>query len=259
MHILDTILANTREVVGSRKAKLGLVELRAAAERSDRAPRSLKAALDREGPLVIAEFKRKSPSRPAINLAAEPGAMARSFQSGGAAAISVLTEPVFFSGSLQDLITVRARVDLPLLRKDFIIDEYQLFEARHAGADIVLLIARILERERLRSFCRLAHELGMEVLCEIHHPDELAIVADAPIDFLGLNCRDLNRFTTRIDHLIDLADDLPPGVPRVAESGIHSRHDLWRLYRAGYQYFLIGEYLMTGAHPDQRLRELIAP
>ncbi len=258
MHILDSIVAKTREVVRGRKSEMSLIEMRAAADQAIHTPRSLTAKLALGKPLVIAEFKRKSPSKPHINPLADPAAMAGAYQAGGAAAMSVLTEPHYFAGSMGDLAAVRQRVDLPLLRKDFMIDEYQFYEARQAGADVVLLIARILDRERLHSFCLLAQELGMEVLCEIHHPEELTTVADAPIDFLGLNCRDLTRFTTRIDRLIDLVGDLPEHVPKVAESGIHSREDLWRLYRAGYAYFLIGEYLMTGGEPERRLRGLVA-
>ena len=253
MDILETIVDRTRELVAQRSRLVDTAELR---QRKAPAVRSLKARLPGDGPQVIAEFKRKSPSRPALNLAADPVRIAAAYETGGAAAMSVLTEPFFFGGQPEDLIRIRAKTEMPLLRKDFVIDAYQLYEARAMGADIVLLIARILTAEQLSQFGHLAHELGMEVLCEIHHPDELVKVESAAVDFVGVNCRDLARFTTDLDHLVAVARDLPSGVPLVAESGISSPADVRRLYDAGYALFLVGEYLMKREDPALALRDL---
>ena len=260
MDILDKIVAYTKALVEERRAELPLGELKAkSAAKAPRKTISLAAKLTQARPHIIAEFKRKSPSRPNISLNADPVEIARLYQNGGASAMSVLTEPGFFAGTPADLRAIRPEVGLPLLRKDFIISPYQIYEAREMGADLILLIARIIEKEQLNQWCGLAHELGMEVLCEIHHPEELAKIGDTPIDFLGVNCRDLTRFQTNIDHLIDLAAVLPAHIPWVAESGIHGRDALQRLYAVGYRLFLIGEYLMKEGHTVERLQELARP
>ena len=253
MDILDTIVDKTRALVAQRSRLVSLEELR---DRPASPTRSLKARLPESGPRVIAEFKRKSPSRPNINLDADPVAVAQAYEAGGAVAMSVLTEPHFFAGSRADLSRIRAVTEMPLLRKDFVIDAYQIHEARALGADLVLLIARILTSDQLAAFCELSHRLGMEVLCEIHHPDELAQVGPTPVDFLGVNCRDLTRFTTDLDHLVALAKELPAGIPLVAESGIAGPEDVRRLYASGYALFLVGEYLMKRDDPAAALREL---
>jgi len=253
MDILDTIVERTRELVAERRASASLEELR---ERNRPATRSLKARLPSAGPLIIAEFKRMSPSRPAINLEADPLVVAAAYETGGAAAMSVLTEPSFFGGQPEDLSGIRSAIGLPLLRKDFMIDPYQFHEARAMGADLVLLIARILTADQLAAFSSLAHELGMEVLCEIHHTGELQKLEGAEVDFLGVNCRDLTRFSTDLDHLVAVAKDLPQDLPLVAESGIAGPEDVRRLQRAGYRLFLVGEYLMKSGDPAQTLREL---
>ena len=259
MDILTEIVDHTRCVVAERVARTPLPVLEKHIAAQTFSGSGLVARLSEHRPHIIAEFKRKSPSKPAINLDADPVTVARAYARGGASAMSILTEPDYFAGSPDDLRAVRPVVDLPLLRKDFMIDPYQFFEARAMGANLVLLIARILDRRQLAVFTELAHELGLEVLVEIHHPDELAIVGDAPIDLLGVNCRDLKHFSTDIEVLIRCAPSLPAHIPWVAESGIHSPADLKRLYQAGYRLFLIGEYLMKSPDPAQRLRELIDP
>ena len=258
MDILSKIVAHTETLIASRKQDLPLAEIVKRAEGTSRQTHSLTAALSAERPHVIAEFKRRSPSRPSINPDARPGDVALAYETGGASAMSILTEPEFFGGAPADLEAARDVVSLPLLRKDFMIDPYQFYEARCMGADLVLLIARILDRQQLADYCLLAHELGMEVLCEIHDLNEMEKVADAPVDFLGVNCRDLKKFETNLDHLVDMADHLPDNIPLVAESGIHGRDDLQRLYRSGYRLFLIGEYLMKRNDPAATLRELTA-
>ena len=258
MDILTEIVETTRAILDDRRRETPMEVLRDQVFRQNRAAFSLRERCERERskPQIIAEFKRKSPSRPDIALDADPVKVAEQYALGGAAAMSVLTEPAFFAGSPDDLRAVRARIDLPVLRKDFMIDRYQFYEAKAMGADLVLLIARILAPGEIVDFCHLAHELGMEVLCEIHNLEELERIGSAPIDFLGVNCRDLERFQTNLDSLIAVVPDLPRHIPLVAESGIHSPEDLQRLWSAGYRLFLIGEYLMKHGHPENALREL---
>lgn len=259
MDILTRIVKRTHEIVAERAQQISVADLKARIADMDHKPISLNARLEEKRPHVISEFKRRSPSKPSINPDANPVEVAKAYEAGGASAMSVLTEPDFFSGSPDDLHAVRAAVSMPLLRKDFLVDPYQFYEARAMGADLVLLIARCLERNQLAEYTLLAQELGLEVLCEIHGLDELEIVGDAPVDFLGVNCRDLKKFDTNIERLIDVAAQLPQDTPLVAESGIHSREDLWRLYEHGYSLFLIGEYLMRSDRPDATLQELLKP
>lgn len=257
MDILTKIVTHTRQLVEERRASLPLDQLKQRLPLPRTALPSLLAKLVEDRPHIIAEFKRKSPSKPTINLKADPCDIARQYTAGGASALSVLTEPTFFAGSLDDLAAIRPTTDLPLLRKDFIIDPYQIYEARAHGANLVLLIARILQPAEVAEFTNLAHSLGMEVLFEIHHPDELVNLGDAAVDFLGVNCRDLKKFATNLDHLIAMTADLPPNIPWVAESGITGPQDVRRLADAGYQAFLVGEHLMRSEDPATRLRELV--
>lgn len=257
MDILSEIVTHTRVLIEQRKKTVPQAALEQMIAAGTHQPLSLLAALTEERPHIIAEFKRKSPSRPNINLEADPISTAQAYEQGGASAISVLTEPDFFGGSPDDLKRIRTAVSLPLLRKDFIIDPYQVYEARAWGADLILLIARILDTETLSRLTLLAHELGMEVLCEIHHLEEYAPVGDAPIDFLGVNCRDLKRFDTNIERLKAITAQLPEHTPWVAESGIHGQADLRDLFDNGYACFLIGEFLMRGNTPRDRLEELL--
>lgn len=258
MDILSQIVEKTETLISERKAETSLVDLKSQIADQGRSTISLTAKLANEQPHIIAEFKRKSPSKPNINLNADPVAIAQAYEAGGASAMSVLTEPFFFGGSPDDLRAIRKAVGLPLLRKDFMVDPYQFYEARAMGADLVLLIARILSSEQLAEFTQLAHELDLEVLCEVHNLEELELVGDAPVDMIGVNCRDLKQFTTNLDHLVDMAQHLPEETPWVAESGIHSVTDLKRLYQNGYPLFLIGEYLMKDGDPQSKLKELIS-
>ena len=223
--------------------------------------RPFREALVRPGPAgvnVIAEFKRASPSRGEIHPGADPAAVAAGYASAGAAALSVLTDRHFFQGAAEDLRLARASVPLPVLRKDFIVSEYQLVEARATGADAVLLIARILSRIQLREFLARAAELGLDTLVEVHDEAELALAAEADATLVGINSRDLDTFRTDLAVAERLAPRMPPGMTAVAESGIRSAADLVRLRAAGIHNFLIGETLMAAPDPGEALGRLLA-
>lgn len=256
MDILDRIVTYTRGSVDERKRHVPLETLQLRMQ--DMAYHTVSLAKKTGGPHIIAEFKRKSPSRPNIDLNADPVKVATAYESGGASAISVLTEPGFFGGSPEDLRTVRRTANLPILRKDFIIDPYQIYEARLWGADLILLIARILCAEQVAEFTAIAHELGMEVLFEIHNTDELEQLGETPVDLLGVNCRDLQNFSTSLERMENIVSHLPDRMPWVAESGIGSGADVERLMKAGYRYFLVGEHLMKSADSAQALKALKA-
>ena len=196
---------------------------------------------------VIAECKRRSPSRGVLRADYDPGAIARGYAEAGAAAISVLTEPTFFDGSLDHLAAVRAAVTIPVLRKDFIVSEYQLLEARAAGADAVLLIVAALEPRELRSLAECAAGLGLDVLVEVHDADELAMAIDAGARVVGVNNRNLRTLEVDVKASETLIGLMPKGVVAVSESGLKTSEDLARLRQQGYQAFLIGERLMTRA------------
>lgn len=256
MHILDQIVTYTKDVIAQRKNGITEAELKTAIAENAFPKLSLKARLSDPKPHIIAEFKRKSPSKPDINIQANPVEVALHYARGGASAMSILTEPGYFSGSLEDLRAIRSQVDLPLLRKDFIIDPYQVYEAKAAGANLILLIGRILSKQQIADLCGLAHELDMEVLFEIHQLDEWQPAETSGVDFLGVNCRDLSRFQTNLNLLVDMAKALPSGIPWVAESGISNPEDVRNLWQAGYQLFLIGEYLMRDTDPAKQLEML---
>jgi indole-3-glycerol phosphate synthase len=206
---------------------------------------------------VIAECKRRSPSRGVLAPSYDPVAIATQYAKGGAAAISVLTEPTFFDGSLEHLAAVRQAVDSPLLRKDFIVDDYQLFEARANGADAILLIVAGLEQARMVRLQHRAWELGLAALVEVHDEPELARAIDAGARLIGVNNRNLRTLTVDTDASYRLAAQMPKGVVAVSESGLQSRADLEQLSAAGYRAFLIGERFMTDRDPAGALRALL--
>ena len=260
MDFLTEIMALKRaRLEGARKLRT-LDELRAQAEevRRDAQPHALRQALKQKRLNVIAEFKRASPSKGEICADAEPARIARSYEAGGAAAISVLTEEDRFQGSLEDLRAVRGAVKIPVLRKDFIFDDYQLYESAAAGADALLLIVAALDDETLARLRRIAEDdLGMDALVEVHTEEELGRAEAARATLVGVNNRDLRSFKVSLEISIELAHAAPPGVMLVAESGLRSGDDLRRLRALGYQGFLIGETLMRSAQPDAALREMI--
>ena len=257
---LDHILSATRRQVEERRHSIPrlTLERNAAAHRPRRFAEALrsKAAC---GAAVMAELKKASPSKGLIRQNFRVTELARALEQGGAAALSVLTEESFFQGSLANLAEASAAVAIPCLRKDFIVDEWQLVEARAYSADAVLLIAAVLSDAELKALARSAHSLDLDVLCEVHTAHELdrVIGLDLGCEALGVNNRDLSSFATHMETSIELAQKLPANVVRVAESGIHSAEDIQRLRAAGYDAFLIGESLMRQPEPGRALEELI--
>jgi len=256
--LLGTIIAGTRRITEVRRERepLAVLERRAAcaAPRGDRFAAELSTAGRAN---VIAECKRRSPSKGVLCEQYDPVAIARQYEAGGAAAISVLTEPTFFDGALEHLTAVGAAVSLPILRKDFIVDDYQLFEARAAGADAILLIVAGLAQETLIALQTRAHELGLAALVEVHDEDELTRAVDAGALIIGVNNRNLRTLVVDVDASYRLVSRMPAGVVGVSESGLQSRQDLERLSAAGYSAFLIGERFMTDPSPAAAIQQLI--
>jgi indole-3-glycerol phosphate synthase len=255
--ILERIVAKKRERLDAARAARPLAEVRAAAR--DAAPaRDFAGALARPGVRVIAEIKRRSPSRGLIRADFDPVAIARAYAAGGADACSILTEEDFFDGRLSYLADVRAAVPFPLLRKDFLFDPYQVYEARAAGADAVLLIAASLAPVQLADLAALAAEIGLAALVEVHDESEVASAVACPAAVIGINNRDLRTFVVSLDTAARLARLVPAGRAIVAESGIHGPADVARLGAAGIHAFLVGEHLMQAADPAAALRALKA-
>lgn len=252
--ILDKIFAAKREEVAAVRARVPLETVRAAAERVS-APRDFVAALRAKHPAIIAEIKRASPSKGDISPDLDPAAVAREYAAGGAACLSVLTD-VHFKGSILDLRAARTAVDLPILRKDFIFDPYQVYEARAAGADCILLIAAMLSEPELRELHALAASLGLAALVEVHDAREMDAAARIGAGLVGINNRDLHSFVTDIAVTERLLADYHGAALIVSESGIDSPADIRRLDAAGAHAFLIGENLLRGDTPRSRLSAL---
>ena len=255
--VLDRIVAATRARVAESRRGADLRDLERRAEAH--VPRGFRRALAvrNDGIAVIAELKKASPSKGLIRASFDPEELARELESAGAAALSVLTDEEFFQGSLENLRKASATVAIPCLRKDFIVDEFQLVEARANSADAVLLILAALTQVELETLARGARANGLDVLCEVHDGDELQRALDAGCDLVGVNTRDLRTFHVDLQTALDLAPRFPAGVVRVAESGIHSVEDIQRLRGAGYHAFLVGESLMRAERPGAALRDLI--
>lgn len=218
--------------------------------------RDFRKALLKKQPAIISEIKKASPSRGLLSADFNPGEQAKQYFDGGAAALSVLTDRQFFQGSLSDLKTARATVFLPVLRKDFTIDEIDILEAAAAGADAILLIAAILTRDQLTALRELATRFEMASLVEVHDEEELDKALESGADILGVNNRDLRNFEVKLETSERLAARMPAGLLKVAESGIHSRADVERLTAAGFQAFLVGEHLMKSGDPAAALKAL---
>jgi indole-3-glycerol phosphate synthase len=256
---LERILEKTRATVAERRQKTRVSELERQA--AEHAPRGFARALREAavaGPAVLAELKKASPSKGLIRPDFDPAALARSLEAGGAAALSVLTDEPFFQGSMRNLEIASEATSLPCLRKDFIVDEYQILEARAHCADAILLIVAALADHELRSFTEIAHGHGLDVLCEVHTAEELSRVMDLGCDAYGVNNRDLKTFDVRLETSLALVDRLPANAVKIAESGIHTPEHLATLRSAGFEAFLIGESLMRHADPGTALRNLLA-
>ena len=256
--LLGTIVAGTRRIIEVRQERepLAALEKRAMAGTSDGA--TFERGLGVVGRVnVIAECKRRSPSKGVLAIQYDPAAVARQYEQGGAAAISVLTEPTFFDGALDHLHAVRRAVGVPILRKDFTVDEYQLFEARAAGADAILLIVAALEQADLVRLQAKAFQLGLAALVEVHDESEMTRAIDSGARLIGVNNRNLRTLQVDVEASYRLAARIPKEVIGVSESGLRSREDLARLTAAGYRAFLVGERFMTDPDPARALQELM--
>jgi indole-3-glycerol phosphate synthase len=256
MNVLERIVAGTREDVRRRREKIPLADLESAlAGRGDDRPFS--EALTLPGVSVIAEHKRRSPSAGEIRAGATVADVVLAYERGGAAAISILTEGKHFGGSLDDLREARATSALPILRKDFIVDAYQLYESAAAGADAILLIVAALDSRTLAELHREARTLDLDVLVEVHDEDELQCALEVlDADVIGINNRDLGDFSVDVERTFELLSDIPAGKTVVSESGFHAREQLDALERVGVDAVLIGESLMRAADPEAALRAL---
>jgi indole-3-glycerol phosphate synthase len=257
--MLERIIRSVRRRVEESKSAADLHELERRAE--EHVPRGFRRALrdkSKDGIAVIAELKKASPSKGLIRAEFDPAALAHELESAGATALSVLTDAEFFQGSLENLRLASATVKLPCLRKDFIVDEFQILEARANCGDAVLLIVASLKQAELMAFSRCARERGLDVLCEVHDEEELLRALDAGCDLVGVNSRDLRTFQVDLHTALRLAEKFPPNVVRVAESGIRTADDVTRLREASYNAFLIGESLMRAERPGDALRDLVA-
>lgn len=254
---LPDILA---QIVEQKKLGLAVREpgVEQRAEKSISGRRDFMAALTLRTPAVIAEIKKASPSKGLLAVDFDPASIARLYEEGGAAALSVLTDEKHFLGSLSDLESARAAVRLPVLRKDFTIDAYHVQQAAAHGADAILLIAAILNERQMRDFRELAERYRMTALVEVHDEEELKPTVASGARLIGVNNRNLHTFDVSLDTALRLADKIPAGVVRVAESGIHSSADVARLRAAGYEVFLVGEHLMKSGDPAGALRALLS-
>ena len=257
MGALDDIIAGVREDLALRQEQVPLHRLKERVQHID-------AALDPmpvfrgPGVAVIAEVKRSSPSKGALAEIGDPAWLAGEYQAGGAAAISVLTESRRFSGSLDDLVRVRLAVDVPVLRKDFIVTAYQLFEARAAGADLVLLIVAALTDDELVCLVERAQSIGLTPLVEVHDPEEVSRAVDAGARVIGVNARNLQTLEVDPTTFARTAPKIPDGIIRIAESGVRGPRDVIELARAGADVVLVGEALVTGRDPRNGVADLVA-
>jgi indole-3-glycerol phosphate synthase len=257
VNVLEEIIEGVRADLAARQAVTSLDDLKARARTQPSAKDGVRA-LRGEGVAVIAEVKRSSPSKGALAAITDPAGLAADYELGGASVISVLTEQRRFGGSLQDLKDVRARVDIPVLRKDFIVSSYQLWEARAYGADLALLIVAALEQDALVSLIERAESIGLTPLVEVHDEREIERAVDAGAKIVGVNARDLRTLQVDRDTFTRLAPHIPGSVVRVAESGVRGPHDLIAYANAGADAVLVGESLVTGRDPRSCVADLVA-
>jgi indole-3-glycerol phosphate synthase len=256
--VLDEILAGVREDLADRQAATSLEDLQAKAGQRPSAKAAESALRDGDTVKVIAEVKRSSPSKGALAAIADPAGLAAEYESGGACLISVLTERRKFGGSLDDLTAVRNNVDVPILRKDFVVSSYQVWEARAFGADAVLLIVAALEQEALVSLAERVQSLGMTAIVEVHDEEEVSRAVDAGARVIGVNARDLRTLETDRTTFARLAPKIPSGIIRIAESGVRGPHDVLEYARSGAHAVLVGESLVTGKNPRSAVADLVA-
>lgn len=260
--MIDTVPDILARIVASKRQEFAptgalRVELERRAEQMSAKRRDFREALLSRSPAIIAEIKKASPSKGVLREHFEPCWLAREYERGGAAAISVLTDQAFFQGSLEDLAAAREAVSMPALRKDFTLDGYHVVEAAANGADAVLLIAAILEERQIRELRELAGQYRMAALVEVHNQRELIIALAAGADIVGVNNRNLKTFEVTLETSLRLAEEIPEGVMAISESGIHSHADVRRLQDSGFRAFLVGEHLITSEDPAAALRALI--
>jgi indole-3-glycerol phosphate synthase len=257
MNILNDIVASKRAEVMAARLRCPIEQLEELAVAAP-IPRDFRAALAGAGPIrLIAEIKKASPSAQVIRADFDPVSIAQTYEKHGAACLSVLTDGPFFQGCLSDLTQARATVSIPVLRKDFLIDEYQVVEARRAGADAVLLIAEVLDDLMLGRLLERAKRMGMAALVEFHDAANLDRAVASGADLIGINNRDLNDFGTNLEHTLRLRDRVPPEVVLVSESGIRTRRDVERLEAAGTSAILVGESLMRAPDIGQAVDRLL--
>ncbi len=248
MSILDQILSDQKKLVELNKQRVSIKMLQQK-EAYTRPCISLKRSiLENKYPAIIAEFKRRSPSKPNINVHADISTVPLAYENAGASAISILTNEKYFGGFDEDIISNRKHITIPILRKEFIVDAYQIHEAKAMGADMILLIAEALEKEECKELTTIAKDLGLEVLLELHAENEIDKIYNG-VDFVGINNRNLKNFETTIQASMDMIGKLPSEVIKVSESGISSAEEIVTLYNAGYKAFLIGESFMKYSNP----------
>jgi len=258
MNILDRIVIRKKEEVALAKEMVSIAQLEQS-KYFNRKPYALKTfLLDPSRTGIIAEFKRRSPSKGLINGSASVAAVTSGYAAAGASALSVLTDQDFFGGSPEDLALAREANEIPILRKDFIIDTYQIIEAKAMGADIILLIAAILTPEEIADFASKAKELGLSVLLEVHSLEELQRSISTNIDAIGVNNRNLADFTVNLQHSFDLVNEIPEGVMKISESAISDPSTIIELKKAGFNGFLIGENFMKTADPAAEMERFVS-
>ena len=255
MNILEKIIAAKKPQIDKLKESLPVSQL----EKSvyfERNTLSLPEFILVKSPGIIAEFKRKSPSKPNINLVADPKIITKEYEKAGASALSILTDELFFGGKNTDISSVRNEIEIPILRKDFIFDEYQVLEAKSIGADAILLIAAVLSKEEVKKLARLASSLNLSVLLEVHQEEELEKLCEG-IDVVGVNNRNLKSFEVSLENSLEIVDKIPAEFVKISESGIKNIEDIEFLFQAGFQGFLIGESFMKNNDPAAELQKWV--
>ncbi len=256
MNILEKIIAHKKPLLEERKKNIPVKKL-TQSEFYNRDTISLKQSLIQQGKSgIIAEFKRRSPSKPAINLSADVLDVTTGYEKNGASALSILTDSHFFGGKNDDIEQVRSKINIPILRKDFIFDYYQVYEAKSMGADAILLIAEVLEKKQLLRLATLAKILGLEVLMEIHSEEQLEKLNDQ-IDLVGVNNRNLKTFEVSIENSLNLVSKIPENFIKISESGLRNANDILILKSFGYKGFLIGESFMKNDYPALALANFV--